>query len=389
MSAFKLKLVVKININRDDGTSMEQDNSCKLNVTWQKRFQEFTNALWKEIIKDKLIYLYCLVSTVLIYTSTIYLSIPIKYSLTTYFNIFYLAIYISGLTWLIYSYFNLIINREKHPTKALFIRLKKIIFPLSRILSLLLLLIVLSISFSNYTFLKSVIPIIHPFGIDNIIIAIDRWLHFGVDPWVITHYIFSTPWSTLFLNSAYNAWFFIMWGVLFFFTIYNKKELLRQQFLITFLLVWLINGGVFATLFSSVGPCYLELLTGNNIFNPLMQRLNEQNVYLQSVGSLTLWSLNTQNHLWQDYIAQSNGLGAGISAMPSMHVSIALLMALSVYQLRKTLGVFAYGFAVIIQIGSVHLGWHYAMDGYFSIFSTVILWKVIGHTLVKYNKNGL
>ncbi|MDV6251379.1 phosphatase PAP2 family protein [Vibrio sp. EA2] len=365
---------------------MEQDKSCNLNVSWQERFQVFTNNLWKDIIKDKFIYLYCITSTVIIYISAVYLSLPIKYSLTTYFDIFYVAIYISILSWLVYCYFNLLIRREKKPAKIMLIKLKNIIFPINRIFSLFLLLISLSISFSNYTFLKSVIPIIHPYGVDKVIIEIDRWLHFGVDPWVITHYIFSTPWSTLYLNAAYNAWFFLMWGVLFFFLIYNKKELLRKQFLITFLLTWLINGGVFAIIFSSVGPCYLELLTGNDIFSPLMQRLNEQNVYLQSVGSLPLWALNTQSNLWQDYITQSNGIGSGISAMPSMHVSIAFLMSLALYQFRKSLGIFAYVFAIIIQIGSVHLGWHYAIDGYFSIISTVALWKLIGHILVKNNK---
>ncbi|MBR9846953.1 MAG: PAP2 family protein, partial [Algicola sp.] len=320
---------------------------------------------------------------------SVYLSLPIKYSLYTYFDIFYLAIYSVGLAWLIYSYFNLLIHREKHPTKLLLIKLSKIIFPLSKTFSFILTLIFISFSFSNYTFLKSIIPIIHPYGIDDAIIEIDRFLHFGIDPWLITHYIFSSPWATLSLNAAYNSWFFLMWGVLFFFLIYKNKEVLRKQFLVTFLLVWLINGGVFATIFSSVGPCYLELLTGNGIFSPLMQRLNEQNVYLQSVGSLHLWALNTQNHLWQDYMAQSNGIGSGISAMPSMHVSIAFLMSLGIYQVRKIIGILAYAFAIIIQIGSIHLGWHYAIDGYFSIISTVILWKLIGHIIVKSNKISL
>ncbi|MDF4804113.1 phosphatase PAP2 family protein, partial [Vibrio parahaemolyticus] len=42
-------------------------------------------------------------------------------------------------------------------------------------------------------------------------------------------------------------------------------------------------------------------------------------------------------------------------------------------------GYFACAFAVIIQIGSVHLGWHYAVDGYASTLTTFTLWKFVKH----------
>ncbi|MDN3683797.1 hypothetical protein QW180_05815 [Vibrio sinaloensis] len=35
-------------------------------------------------------------------------------------------------------------------------------------------------------------------------------------------------------------------------------------------------------------------------------------------------------------------------------------------------------YVVAIQIGSVHLAWHYAIDGYLSIVLTLILWKLCG-----------
>lgn len=102
---------------------------------------------------------------------------------------------------------------------------------------------------------------------------------------------------------------------------------------------------------------------------------------MESVGAFPLWALQTQDYLWQGYVTQVNGIGSGISAMPSMHVSIAVLMALCTYRLNKTLGYFACAFAVIIQIGSVHLGWHYAVDGYFSVLSTLAIWKAVGWAL--------
>jgi len=35
------------------------------------------------------------------------------------------------------------------------------------------------------------------------------------------------------------------------------------------------------------------------------------------------------------------------------------------------------------MVGSVHLGWHYAVDGYLSIVLTVLLWRVVGHFVAR------
>ncbi|MBJ6969945.1 phosphatase PAP2 family protein, partial [Vibrio cholerae] len=77
-----------------------------------------------------------------------------------------------------------------------------------------------------YTFLKSIIPLLHPYGVEQSLIELDRWLHFGNDPWVITHAILSSPWASLAINIAYNAWFFFMWVTLFFFVLYKKARML-------------------------------------------------------------------------------------------------------------------------------------------------------------------
>lgn len=128
----------------------------------------------------------------------------------------------------------------------------------------------------------------------------------------------------------------------------------------------------------------MELITGDEQFVPLMKTLEAQSQYLTNVDAGQLWALPTQQYLWDEYIANANGIGSGISAMPSLHVSIAVLMALSIYRLNKTIGYFAYAFAVIIQIGSVHLAWHYAIDGYLATLLTVMLWKIVGWTLRRY-----
>lgn len=378
MSAFKLNLVVKININRDDGTSMEQDRSYELTRSWlEKIFSSFI-LIKKELLIDKAFYLYCSITTIVIYSFSLYLEFPIDYSFTTYLDTLGAGLYITGVFWCIYYYFHLIIKKETRPIKKFWIKIKQILFPLSKPISFIVSITFLNLIFSNHTFLKSLIPTINSFHWDKKFSDLDKIIHFGYTPWEITHTMFSSPWSSLMINVAYNAWFFVMWGVLIFFLIYKEKLLLRQQFLITFALSWMVLGVILATLFSSAGPCFMELITGDTRYVPLMDKLNLQSQYLTSIDLGRLWALSTQEYLWHEYITSTNSIGSGISAMPSMHVSIAILMALSTYRINKKVGYIFYLFAIIIQIGSVHLGWHYAIDGYTSTILTVILWKIVG-----------
>ncbi|WP_191600827.1 phosphatase PAP2 family protein [Marinomonas algicola] len=47
---------------------------------------------------------------------------------------------------------------------------------------------------------------------------------------------------------------------------------------------------------------------------------------------------------------------------------------MTIYSLNKKLGYIAWAYALIIMVGSVHLAWHYALDGYFALILTTIIW---------------
>ncbi|ANQ22449.1 hypothetical protein BA893_12470 [Vibrio natriegens] len=361
---------------------MEQERSYELERRWLDKSISCFISIKKELLVDKIFYLYCFITTIVIYSFSLYLDFPIKYSFTTYLETLGAGIYIVGVFWCIYYYFYLLIKKEPQPLKKFRIKIKQIFFPLSKPISFCISIIFLNLIFSNHTFLKSLIPTMNSFYWDHQFSDIDKIIHFGYTPWEITHTVFSSPWTSLMINVAYNAWFFVMWGVLIFFLIYKKKLLLRQQFLLTFVLSWMILGIFLATLLSSAGPCFMELITGDTRYVPLMDKLNLQSQYLTSIDLGRLWALSTQEYLWHEYITSTNSIGSGISAMPSMHVSIAILMALSTYRINKKVGYIFYLFAVVIQIGSVHLGWHYAIDGYVSIIFTILLWKIVGNILI-------
>ena len=149
---------------------------------------------------------------------------------------------------------------------------------------------------------------------------------------------------------------------------------LRSQYLICFVLAWTILGTIGAIVFASMGPCFFDLAYpgADNPFGPLMAYLKEVN------QTYPVWALTAQDMLREYYLANRLGLGAGISAFPSMHIAVAVLNAILGWHLSRTAGWLLTIFAVLIMIGSVHLGWHYAVDDYASVLTIPPLWKLSG-----------
>ncbi|CUB02757.1 phosphatase PAP2 family protein [Marinomonas fungiae] len=331
------------------------------------------------IYRDRKIYF----SFLFIFMSYSLYSLTIKNTLETP-EIYIKTIYIAAtITLSISSFFYfifLIIKKEKRPL-VIFLKIAKKPFSnLEESLNLIIILTFISLVFSIYTDIKISIPNNFHFYLDPYLANLDRKIHFGIAPWQITHIIFSSPLSSAIINLLYNLWFFICWIFLIVFCCLFRNQQLRETTLITFLLCWMINGSLFATLLSSVGPCFYDLLyQGGDQFSDLMQVLQQQHSILEKDGYfLGIWSLNTQHMLWESYTSQSSTLGTGISAMPSMHVSIATLMALATHSLKKELGILFWGYAIMIMIGSVHLGWHYALDGYIGALMTYGIWLSVG-----------
>lgn len=89
-------------------------------------------------------------------------------------------------------------------------------------------------------------------------------------------------------------------------------------------------------------------------------------------------SLQVQEILLSAYRSGARGLGMGISAFPSMHVSLAFLFFLVSRRLSFRLGWFALAYLGVIVLGSIHLGYHYAVDCYAAIIGTYLIWKATG-----------
>lgn len=152
-----------------------------------------------------------------------------------------------------------------------------------------------------------------------------------------------------------------------------NNPILRQQFFLSCVCTWTLLGNGVAFLLSSAGPCYFEkVYEVNNVFFKLDN-------YLSTVNkTIPLQSSRLQELLWYQYKNDIYGVGSGISAFPSMHVAMTFLMVMLSWQINSALGVVSLFFLIVIMVGSVHLGWHYAVDGYVSILLTFPIWHISG-----------
>lgn len=229
--------------------------------------------------------------------------------------------------------------------------------------------------FSTFTSMKILIPQIHPFAWDEFLIRADNLIHFGHDPWRLLHTLLGHPWITKIIGLAYIFWLASVFIVLYWQLFRLRDETLRMRFFYTFVLSWAINGTFLAIFFSSAGPCFVDEVLSSDYYAPLME-------YLRTADTqLDIYAVYTQDLLWRNYADKDFMLGGGISAFPSVHVATAFLFVLVGKQAGKYWLWGFVAFFVLILLGSIHLGWHYAVDGYFSILTTLGLWWFSGKIL--------
>jgi hypothetical protein len=230
----------------------------------------------------------------------------------------------------------------------------------------------------SFSFLQALAPLLHPIDWDPTLADWDRWLHFGRAPWEWLQPLLGHPAITSLLSMAYASWFFLLYGVMFWQAFSRRDRVVRMQFFLTQMLIWIVLGNVFGTLFLSGGPVYFGRITGlPDPFAPLMDYLH---------AAARVWpnvTLSVQERLWDVYLRNGEGgvVNGAVMAMPSLHVAAAFSLYLVGRATHRVVG-WAFGlFALAILISTVHLGWHYAIDGYAGILGTLLIWHLCGRVL--------
>ncbi len=232
--------------------------------------------------------------------------------------------------------------------------------------------------FSGFGLLKMLMPLASPFAWDDAFAAADRLLFFGHQPWQLSHALFGGAGATLFIDRAYTVWIALLSAAIVGFALFAPRYD-RARFFLSFSAAWILLGVIGAYLGSSAGPCYAALVGAVSApeFAPLAERL----AAIQTTEGVKLGALEWQAVLWKAHAARDYSFGMGISAMPSLHNAIAVLYALALFRFGRPAGIAASLYALLIFVGSVHLGWHYAVDGIIAAAAMIAIWWAAGRYL--------
>jgi hypothetical protein len=226
----------------------------------------------------------------------------------------------------------------------------------------------------TFSHLKSLIPVFVPFYLDPDLQWLELVLHFGVSPYDMLSPLFNAK-TYAWLDAAYfQGCFYVVFLTLYWQIFNTGNGGKRAVYISTFIMSWIIAGNLFATLLSSVGPTYYSLF-----FQDTYTAMNQAIVD-------NLYTMNTLNPVAdatekREYLLAMNNNTSlvdknGISAMPSVHnASTFLLVLYSAYYCKKMLW-FTAPFAALTLVGSIVLGWHYAIDAYAAFIIVYGIWRL-------------
>ena len=222
-----------------------------------------------------------------------------------------------------------------------------------------------------FTMIKGSISAVTPFSWDVTFDQLDVALHFGYRPWELLQPVLGYWPITFLINFNYNLWFLVMNVFWVYYAFIATPGVERTRFFLAFMVTWMVGGSLLAVVFASAGPCYFGLLgLTPDPYAPLMAYLREADSHA------TIWALGTQDLLW-NYLVGGSALG-GISAMPSMHNATTLLLVLASAARPRWVRLALWAHLVLILVGSVHLGWHYAVDAYLGFAVALVVWWAAG-----------
>jgi hypothetical protein len=236
----------------------------------------------------------------------------------------------------------------------------------------------LGLFMSSFIAIKCMLPLIQPFWADALLARASRALLLGQDGWRWLHPLLGHPAVTRLIEIAYiPGWMVMMSGMTLYFCAFSRDGKLRRTFLTAFLSAWVVNGLVVACLFMSAGPAFYGDVTGDT------ERYRGLVEYLAREAANPLSAHVQQGWLLEVLHSHTAEVGGGISAFPSLHVSMASLALVGAWRVNRHVGAAVAAFALVIAVGSIHLAWHYALDSLYAVASVAVMWKLASRQAAK------
>ncbi|MEW9807985.1 phosphatase PAP2 family protein [Mesorhizobium sp. ZMM04-5] len=195
-----------------------------------------------------------------------------------------------------------------------------------------------------FMWIKPEVTAVSPFWADAMLANVDHAI-FRTDPWR-----FFEGMDLTFHAWAYSFfWAFAVMATMIW-LLAQRPSAARSASLISYFALWSIFGPIGQYFFSSAGPIFYDRLAFGSRFDELIANLPDV-------------TLKVSGYLWTHHATGTLGVGAGISAMPSLHIATVVWIYIVFRSVRSRVAPFAAAFAVYIWALSVGLGWHYAVDG--------------------------
>lgn len=194
-----------------------------------------------------------------------------------------------------------------------------------------------------FMWIKPLLNYLIPFWADPVLADLDNALFLGHDPWAYLTWMNSNS-TGLFYHRVWFALMILSLIMVFSQPASNKKSAM----LLTYFVLWSVVGPIVHTLMPAAGPIFYGQLGYGDRF-----------AGIESAPR----TAELADYLWRIYSGKTFGPGAGISAMPSLHIAtiVWMIMAFQVFWKRWAWLVGLLG--IIIFLLSISLGWHYAVDG--------------------------
>ena len=221
------------------------------------------------------------------------------------------------------------------------------------------------IMFVAFAQLKHLIPFINGRLYDSYIYAAEQWLFRGVSPTLRLQQIIGLGAAGQ-MSNAYILFYPVMVTSLIVLIMQRNPKLIHE-YATAFTLTWLL--GIFMIYaLPTLGPCFYAPAEIANIPATRVLKLQQD-----------LWSLKA------DVEADPHGVKGlyQISGQPSLHLAIAILGAIFLWEFCKPLGVLAWLFVAATLASTIYFGWHYLFD-HLTAAVLVILSIALARRIVRY-----